>query len=80
MTGAPFSAKAELLLTRTFDAPRELVFNAWTDPKHLAQWWVRADSRPRFARWMSGPVVCGATLCAGRMETIIHSMVCIWRS
>ncbi len=22
-----------------FDAPRELVFEAWTDPKHIAQWW-----------------------------------------
>lgn len=25
--------------TREFDAPRDLVFSAWTDPKHLAQWW-----------------------------------------
>jgi uncharacterized protein YndB with AHSA1/START domain len=25
--------------TRVFDAPRELVFSAFTDPKHLAQWW-----------------------------------------
>src|SRR5271168_5522005 len=24
---------------REFDAPRELVFKVWTDPKHLAQWW-----------------------------------------
>lgn len=24
---------------RVFDAPRELVFAAWTDPEHLAQWW-----------------------------------------
>jgi uncharacterized protein YndB with AHSA1/START domain len=24
--------------TRVFDAPRELVFAAFTDPKHLAQW------------------------------------------
>jgi len=24
---------------REFDAPRELVFAAFTDPKHLAQWW-----------------------------------------
>ena len=23
---------------RDFDVPRELVFEAWTDPKHLAQW------------------------------------------
>jgi uncharacterized protein YndB with AHSA1/START domain len=25
--------------TRVFDAPRELVFAAFNDPKHLAQWW-----------------------------------------
>jgi len=24
---------------REFDAPRDLVFSLWTDPKHLAQWW-----------------------------------------
>ncbi len=29
----------ELVLTREFDAPRELVFKVWTDPKHVAQWW-----------------------------------------
>ena len=26
-------------ITRVFDAPRELVWKAWTDPKHMAQWW-----------------------------------------
>lgn len=25
--------------TRVFDAPRDLVFSCFTDPKHLAQWW-----------------------------------------
>lgn len=29
----------ELFLTRVFDAPRELVFKAWTDPKHVQKWW-----------------------------------------
>ncbi len=29
----------ELIFTRVFDAPRELVFKAWTDPRHLVQWW-----------------------------------------
>ena len=32
-------AEGELTITRTFDAPRALVFAAWTDSKHLAQWW-----------------------------------------
>ena len=25
--------------TRLLDAPRELVWSVWTDPKHLSQWW-----------------------------------------
>ena len=28
-----------IIATRVLDAPRELVWTAWTDPKHLAQWW-----------------------------------------
>jgi uncharacterized protein YndB with AHSA1/START domain len=26
-------------VTRDFDAPRELVWKAWTDPKYVMQWW-----------------------------------------
>ncbi len=29
----------ELTITRVFDAPRELVFRAWTDPAQAAHWW-----------------------------------------
>jgi len=29
----------EIVITRIVDAPRELVWEAWTDPKHVAQWW-----------------------------------------
>jgi uncharacterized protein YndB with AHSA1/START domain len=29
----------ELVITRVFDAPRELVWKAWTDPQHLQRWW-----------------------------------------
>jgi uncharacterized protein YndB with AHSA1/START domain len=35
----PPAAGQELVITRTFDAPRALVFAAWTDPKHIAAWW-----------------------------------------
>ncbi|HXL81520.1 MAG TPA: SRPBCC domain-containing protein, partial [Pyrinomonadaceae bacterium] len=31
--------KPELVITRFFDAPRELVWQAWTDPKQLVKWW-----------------------------------------
>jgi uncharacterized protein YndB with AHSA1/START domain len=33
----------EILITRVFDAPRELVWQAFTDPKLLAQWWGRGN-------------------------------------
>jgi len=37
---APASAvKREVVITRVIDAPRELVFKAWIDPKRMAQWW-----------------------------------------
>ena len=26
-------------MTRAFAAPRELVWNAWADPKHIKAWW-----------------------------------------
>jgi uncharacterized protein YndB with AHSA1/START domain len=33
------ASKYDLTLTRIFDAPRELVFKAWTDMKQVQQWW-----------------------------------------
>ncbi|MGV2686851.1 SRPBCC domain-containing protein, partial [Clostridium perfringens] len=32
-------SKSGLLLTRVFNAPRELVFKVWTDPEHFGKWW-----------------------------------------
>ncbi len=32
-------AKRTLTLKRTIDAPVELVWEAWTEPGHVAQWW-----------------------------------------
>ena len=32
------SPERELVFTRMVDAPREKVFEAWTDPVHLARW------------------------------------------
>jgi uncharacterized protein YndB with AHSA1/START domain len=29
----------EIVITRVFDAPREMVWEAWTDPKQVVQWW-----------------------------------------
>lgn len=29
----------EIIISRVFDAPPELVWEAWTNPKHIVQWW-----------------------------------------
>lgn len=29
----------EIVITRLLDAPRELVFEAWTRPEHIRRWW-----------------------------------------
>jgi len=33
----------KLEITRVLDAPRELVWKAWTDPEALAEWWGPKD-------------------------------------
>ncbi|MBD2872339.1 SRPBCC domain-containing protein [Paenibacillus arenilitoris] len=49
------AANNEFVITRELDAPRELVFKAWTEPEHLQRWWgpkgltitvVKLDLRP----------------------------------
>jgi uncharacterized protein YndB with AHSA1/START domain len=32
------TANQQIVITRVFDAPRDLVFRAWTDPDHVAKW------------------------------------------
>ena len=54
-SAAPKSAERELVITRVFDAPRELVWRAWTEPAAAVKWWgpkgftvpdYKTDSRP----------------------------------
>jgi uncharacterized protein YndB with AHSA1/START domain len=37
------SPEREIVITRVFDAPRKLVWKAWTDPQHLMRWWGPKD-------------------------------------
>lgn len=37
------AASQELALTRVFEAPRELVWRAWTKPEHLSRWCAPHD-------------------------------------
>ncbi|HEY0945286.1 MAG TPA: SRPBCC family protein [Opitutaceae bacterium] len=65
-TLAPTTSDRELILTRIINAPREKVFQAWTDPELLKQWFapkpwstpvVELDVRPGGANFivMRGP-------------------------
>ena len=56
----------DLILDRLFDAPRDLVWRAWTDPEQLRKWWApkpyeiaecEMDLRPggKFHTRMIGP-------------------------
>jgi len=49
MTKSPVNEIERMVVTRIFDAPRELVWKAWTDPQYVKQWW--------------GPKGCTATSC-----------------
>ena len=54
----------EIVITRTFAAPRDVVFDAWTQPEHVQHWWdpsgaplsvCEIDLRPNGAfRWVHG--------------------------
>ena len=39
ISAAARSPALELVISRVFEAPRSLVFKAWTQPEHLARWW-----------------------------------------
>ena len=49
MTKNTVNETERMVVTRVFDAPRELVWKAWTDPKYVMQWW--------------GPKGCTAPVC-----------------
>jgi uncharacterized protein YndB with AHSA1/START domain len=47
----------EIIMTRVFDAPRELVFKAYTDPQAIPQWWgprIYTTRVDRMENWPGG--------------------------
>lgn len=42
------SGERMVVITRSFDAPRELVFRAWTDPEQLTRWYAPTGCTIRF--------------------------------
>jgi uncharacterized protein YndB with AHSA1/START domain len=39
MTNSTANETERMVVTRVFDAPRELVWKAWTEPEYVMQWW-----------------------------------------
>ena len=56
MTKNTVNETEPMVITRVFDAPRELVWKAWTDPKYVMQWWG--------PKGFTSPV-CKMDLCVG---------------
>ena len=43
MANDGLSGTERMVITRVFDAPRAVVWRAWTDPKYAMQWWGPKD-------------------------------------
>ncbi|XRG78804.1 SRPBCC family protein [Rossellomorea sp. GAMAL-10_SWC] len=54
----------EIVITRIFDAPRELVFEAWTNEEHLSKWWGPNGFTSTFQKFEMKP--------GGTWEFIMH--------
>ena len=71
-TTAERKSDRELVVTRTFNGPARIVFEAWTKPELFKRWWApKSFGLPCFpARWMfvSGArtVWCSATRASGQ--------------
>jgi uncharacterized protein YndB with AHSA1/START domain len=62
-----------MVVTRIFDAPRELVWKAWTDPKYVMQWWGTeglycARLPDGFSRWRKTSLLHEGAGWAGGLE------------
>ena len=59
------AAAGTLRIERVFDAPRELVFEAWTNPEQLLQWYAPRGCTVRFVEIDVRP--------GGRFHSCIHN-------
>jgi hypothetical protein len=56
-------SERELVVTRTFNGPARIVFEAWTKPELFKQWWVpKSCGLSLLSCEMASTVSCSATL------------------
>ena len=48
--------KFDLVLTRTIEVPRELVWKVWTEPQHVKKWFAPAPLSCRWAVPLRSPI------------------------
>ncbi|MCK5777857.1 MAG: SRPBCC domain-containing protein [Rhodospirillales bacterium] len=63
-----------LTMTRTFDAPRALVFKMWTQPEHMARWWgcdQTCNNRIRNDLRVGGVIRSEMTLEDGTLHVVV---------
>ena len=51
----PAPTPREIIITRVIDAPRTLVWQAWTDPAHVAHWWGPKGFTNPVCNWTAQP-------------------------
>lgn len=44
------SDREAFVISRTFNAPRDLVWKTWTEPEHIKHWWGPKGSTVRYAK------------------------------
>ena len=80
--------KFDLSIERTLDAPRDLVWKAWTSPEHIKRWWaprpyqtpeVEIELKPggRFFTRMTGPDGFDFSGTACVLE-VVHNERIVW--
>ena len=66
-------SERELVVTRTFDGPARIVFEAWTKPELFRQWWVpKSFGMPC--------VSCEMDVRVGGKYRLVFEPRCRWRS
>lgn len=51
MTKENNTSDRELLLTRLLNAPIELVWEVWTNPEHIKNWWGQMVLQTVLVKW-----------------------------
>ena len=91
MTNQLETTPKQVTMTRSFDAPRDVVFNAWTDPKQVGRWWGPADwtnpiceidARPggRIHIVMRGPDPWGDNPMDGQVQEVVAPERLVFRT